>query len=313
LEDQYLKYLAPIGVSTYSRVNHLKRTIEALQKNTLAKESEIYIFSDAPQKGDEEMVAEVREYIHTIDGFTKVYIVERDTNSRIINNRSGIRKLVDKYGCMIFLEEDIVTAPGFLQFMNDALRYYENDQRILSISGYTPPINATEYCADDFFVLPRFNAWGFGIWKDRYETIISISKKEFSNFLRNRQDVIRFLAGGEDMLKLLLSDVEGRIDALDVKAMYRQYCNNQFTVYPRQSLVRNIGHDGTGVHCRKTTKFDVNLWDKTHFEFNRNIKLNATIMESNKQFRTLRFLGKMKKFIILFGLYPALKYAKDKE
>lgn len=308
-----MKDLAPIGVSTYSRVNHLKQTIEALQKNTLAKESEIYIFSDAPQKGDEEIVAKVREYIHTIDEFKKVYIIERDTNSRIINNRSGIRELLDKYGRMIYLEEDIVTAPGFLQFMNDALRYYENDQRILNISGYTPPINATKYCADDFFVLPRFNAWGFGIWKDRYETIIPISKKEFSNFLHNRQDVIRFLAGGEDMLKLLLSDVVGRIDALDVKAMYRQFCNNQFTVYPRQSLVRNIGHDGTGIHCRKTTKFDVILWNKTHFEFNKNIKLNTIIMKLHQRFRTLGFLSKMKKFIILFGLYPALKSAKDKE
>lgn len=305
-----MKDLAPIGVSTYSRLNHLKQTIEALQRNTLAKDSEIYFFSDAPKKGDEEIVAKVRQYIHTIDEFKKVYIFERNTNSRIINNRSGIRELLDKYGRMIYLEEDIVTAPGFLQFMNDALRYYENDQRILSISGYTPPINASKYCADDSFFLPRFNAWGFGIWKDRYETIIPISKKEFSIFLHNRKDVIRFMAAGEDMLNLLLSDVEGRINALDVKAMYRQFCNNQFTVYPRQSLVHNIGHDGTGVHCCKTAKYDVNLWDKTHFEFIKNIKLNTNIMKYHKRFRSLGFLGKIKIFIILFGLYPVLKYAK---
>ena len=128
--------LAPIGVITYSRINHLKQTIGALQKNTLSKESEIYIFSDAPKKGDEKLVAKVRKYLHTIDGFKKVYIYERDTNSRTINTSSGIRTLVEKYGRMIFLEEDIVTAPGFLQFMNDALRYYKNDQRIFSISGY---------------------------------------------------------------------------------------------------------------------------------------------------------------------------------
>ena len=305
--------LSPVGICTYTRINHLKMTIEALKENTLAKQTEVYIFSDAPSPGDEKKVTKVREYLFSIKGFKKTTIIERKTNCGVANCIGGVEQLLKSYGKLIFMEDDVVTAPGFLEFMNNALHYYENDQRILSISGYTPPINATKYCADDFFVLPRFNAWGFGIWKDRYETIIPISKKEFSNFLHNRKDVIRFLAGGEDMLNLLLSDVEGRINALDVKAMYRQFCNNQFTVYPRQSLVRNIGHDGTGVHCGKTTKFDVNLWDKTHFEFNRNIKLNETIMESNKQFRTLGFLGKMKKFIILFGLYPALKYEKDKE
>jgi hypothetical protein len=87
--------LAPVAVCTYSRINHLRQTIEALQNNILAKETELYIFSDAPQKGDEAMVATVREYIHTVDGFKKVHIVERKTNGMIANLFGAIQQLLD--------------------------------------------------------------------------------------------------------------------------------------------------------------------------------------------------------------------------
>ena len=132
--------LAPIGISTYCRLNHLKQTIIALQRNTLAKESELYIFSDAQKQGDEERVAKVREYIYTIDGFKKIHIVERKTNGRVANNRGGMKHLLEKYGKMIWLEEDIVTTSGFLQFVNEALEFYKDDERIISITGYSPPI-----------------------------------------------------------------------------------------------------------------------------------------------------------------------------
>ena len=156
--------LAPIGVSTYSRLYHLKKTIEALQNNTLAKQSELYIFSDAPKEGDEEIVSTVRKYIHTINGFRKVHIIERKTNGRVANNRGGIEELLDKYGKVIFLEEDIVTSAYFLQYMNDALHFYKNDNRISSIAGYCPPIKIPVEYKQDVFILHRFAPWGFAIW-----------------------------------------------------------------------------------------------------------------------------------------------------
>ena len=61
--------LAPVGIATYSRLSHIKKTVESLQQNTLATQSELYIFSDAPKKCDEEIVLKIRKYIHTIKGF----------------------------------------------------------------------------------------------------------------------------------------------------------------------------------------------------------------------------------------------------
>ena len=89
--------LAPIGLSAYIRLEHIKKTVEALKKNTLAESSELYIFSDAPRKSDEEKVKIVRDYLKTIDGFKNITVFERKNNSRVINNRSGIKYLLDNY------------------------------------------------------------------------------------------------------------------------------------------------------------------------------------------------------------------------
>ena len=69
--------LAPIVLFVYNRPDHTKQTIEALQKNELAKKSELFIYSDAAKNENaEKKVNEVREYIKSIDGFKKITIIE---------------------------------------------------------------------------------------------------------------------------------------------------------------------------------------------------------------------------------------------
>ena len=302
--------LAPIGISTYSRVNHLRKTIKALQKNNLAKDSEVYIFSDAPKVGDEKIVAKVRSYLHTIDGFKKVHIIERDTNNRVANNRGGLQQLLDQYGKIIFLEEDIVTAPGFLQFMNDALVKYEYDERVLSITGYGLPIKIPENYAYDCFSLQRFNSWGFGIWYEKYKHINYFSKSEFNNFIYSKEKIRKLVrSAGNDMVHLLEKEANNEIDALDIKAIYYQINSNMFTIYPVKSLVQNIGHDGTGVHCKESTKYSHDeLWSKrSNFKFIDTIEPDQRIIKSNYTFRDTGFKGKILAMTKKIGIYPVLK------
>src|SRR3989344_9298840 len=109
--------LAPIGIPTYTRITHLQKTISALRANPLSIESDLYIYSDGPKDGDEKKVADMRAYLRTIRGFRSINIVEQKENNFIENNYRCIRDLLDKYGKIIFMEDDIVTAPGFLKFM----------------------------------------------------------------------------------------------------------------------------------------------------------------------------------------------------
>lgn len=276
-------------MSTYTRLDHLKKTIASLQKNTIAQKSSLYVFSDAPRPGDENKVEKVREYLRTVNGFRSVTIVERKDNNRIKNNRGGIKQLLDDLGKIIFLEEDIVTAPGFLQFMNDALDFYENNDKVISICGYCPPIAIPDNYPHDTFILPRFSAWGFATWKNKFDPF-RFSTVGFEEKKKDEKFVKKLSAGGEDIYKMVEDDCCGKINALDVRVMYHQAINNLYTVYPRQSLVQNIGLDGSGVHCGNSNKFHINfLWSKEKdFTYQVDPKVNRKILIENKNFRGIR-------------------------
>lgn len=287
--------LAPIGVSTYTRIDHLKQTIEALARNTLAQESELYVFSDAARPGDEQKVREVRRYLKGVKGFRSVHIVERVENNRVKNNRGGMKQLLDRSGKLIWLEEDIVTAPGFLRFMNDAIDFYENDPRVLSICGYAPPLGVST--KKDFFALGRFCAWGFGITKDNFDRIKEIPENHLS-FI----DIRRLAMYGDDIYDMVSKEARGQLSALDVRAMYLQYLEEIVTIYPRHSLVQNIGHDGTGVHCGDTDRFNhEKLWRKrSDFKFERNPRIDRKIVKANAEFRSRKstFVSRLKHLMI---------------
>lgn len=300
--------LAPIGVVTYTRIEHLKKTINALKLNELANESNLYIFSDAPQVGDGLIVSQIREYCYTIDGFKTVNVIERKANGRVANSRGGLKWLLEKYESCIFLEDDIVTAPGFLTFMNQALETYKNDPKILSVSGYSP-IKAHGITSDSF-LLPRHCSWGSGYWLEKFNKMNHyIDKEEHSQFIRSNLFKQYILQAGEDIEHMLELEVSGQIDALDVKAMYLQAKQSMVSVYPKFSLVQNIGHDGSGVHCGVTNKFDHSeLWGKNqNFILSKKLELDFNLCKQNTLFRKVPLKTKIIRKLQIDKLRQKLK------
>ena len=154
---------APIALFVYNRPEHTRRTIEALKQNILAKESELIIFSDAPRSDVQvEKVREVRNYIRHIDGFNSIIIIERDINYGLARSiMEGVTEVVDKYGRIIVLEDDMVTSQYFLTYMNEALEKYADDERVVSIHGYVYPVKQS---LPDAFFLPGADCWGWATW-----------------------------------------------------------------------------------------------------------------------------------------------------
>jgi glycosyltransferase involved in cell wall biosynthesis/MoaA/NifB/PqqE/SkfB family radical SAM enzyme/GT2 family glycosyltransferase len=257
-------------------LHHLKQTLEALKRNTLAHKSDLYIFSDAPKQGDEEKVAKVRNYIHTIDGFKTVNIIERTTNSKINNVRGGIRELLDKYGRIIFMEDDIVTARGFLQFMNDALNFFENDKKIIAISGYNVPANFPTSYKYDYYLSHYFNGYGYATWDDR-GFMEALGYNGAYNEVMNDSSLLKKIYKVHPKLINGLKQIqEGKLDAGDYKIVFHSIKNSLYTIKPIHSFVNNIGHDGSGVHCGKSKKFTmpislnqkkVSFFKRVNYEF----------------------------------------------
>ena len=259
--------LAPVAVGTYSRLAHFKQTTEALKKNTLARDTELYVLSDAPQAGDEAIVQAVRDFADSITGFKKVHVLKRTTNGRVANNRGGMRQLLKEFGRVIFLEDDMVSAPGFLQYMNDALSKYEHHSKVLSVCGYMPRLKALEnntQTNSDSIALPRMLGWGMGIWKQKFEQINAISIEDYKSVSSSASDIEYVNSNfGKDLINRFKAEAHGHLDGLDTKGCFLQLKHNMFSVHPKRSLIKNVGNDGSGVHASVNNKYDVDLCPKT--------------------------------------------------
>lgn len=280
--------LAPVLIVTYDRLEHLRKTVVSLRGNAQAEKTDLFIASDFQRSESEaSKVTAVRDYLEQIDGFRSLTVFAREKNYGVVENCNlALQTILKKFDRFIVMNDDLVTAPGFLTFINDAFDRFGANERVFSITGYCPPIEIPSSYQHDGFFLPRMSAWGCGITKDRYESVREISRKDFDDFAANKRLSRAFIkGGGKDLMVMLKKVAYGSLDAWDLRCMYTQFMENQHTIYPTQSLVQNIGFDGTGMHCGITNKFDVNLSDKTVFQFPDEVFVDPRIVRANLIFR----------------------------
>ena len=260
--------LAPIVLFVYNRPWHTRQTVEALQKNELATESDLYIFADGPKETateeQKERIRQVREYIHQITGFKQMIIHESAQNTGCANSIiAGISSVLQERKKIIVVEDDIVTSRYFLKFINEALDFFEKDCRIFSVSGYTFPektMTIPKNYKHDIYLSYRHGAWGWGTWKDRWETV-DWEVADFANFLNSRNLQNAFNRGGADMSGMLKAQMERKIDAWDIRFDYSLFKQNKFNVRPLKSLVNNVGLDNSGTHTGADEKLVITLDD----------------------------------------------------
>lgn len=238
---------APIAIFAYSRPEHFRKTIEALKKNALAKESELFIFSDGPK--DEESakkVEEVRNLAKTISGFKNLHIIERPENFGLAKSIiAGVGEIVNKYGKVIVLEDDLVVSAHFLKYMNDALLAYENNDKIISIHGYVYPIK--EILPETFF-LKGADCWGWATWKRGWDLFEPDGKKLLKE-LERRGLVSEFDFGGVyNFSGMLKKQIAGENNSWAIRWYASAFLADKLTLYPGTTLVENIGRDGSGTH-----------------------------------------------------------------
>ena len=128
----------PICLFTYNRLHETKQTVKALKENFLAMESDLFVFSDGPKNDAGRLKVEaVRQFLTSVNGFKSVKVFESEQNKGLANSIiSGVSQIIQKYGKVIVLEDDLITSTNFLNFMNQALDYYASKEKIFSISGF---------------------------------------------------------------------------------------------------------------------------------------------------------------------------------
>lgn len=253
---------APIALFVYNRPGHTRQTVEALLVNAEASKTPLYIFSDAPKNAASKApVAEVRAYVRTITGFQSVALIERESNyglARSIIN--GVTKLCDEHGRVIVLEDDLVVSPYFLKYINDALDLYEYEERVVSVAGYRYPIDHESESST--FFLKGTNCWGWATWKRGWNLFEADGNCILAQ-LRKRGLTREFdMNGAYGYTRMLKGQVRGENESWAVRWHASAFLKDRLTLLPYKSLVKNIGFDGSGVHCAgmiTQNPFDVEL------------------------------------------------------
>ena len=238
---------APILLFTYNRLSHTRQCIEALQQNPLAKESEIFIYSDGAKEETRDAVNEVRQYIHSITGFKQITITERDCNWGLANNIiDGVTTQVNRYGKVIVLEDDLIVAPHFLQFMNDALEAYKDEPSV----GH---IQACDFTQDkslpDTFLIKWTGSWGWATW-DRAWKHFNPDGKALLRELVDRKLTYAFDFNGKyKFTRMLRRQIEGKNNSWAIRWNASLFLKDILSLNVGRSLVQNNGYDGSGTNC----------------------------------------------------------------
>lgn len=277
--------LAPIALFVYNRPVHTRKTVESLLDNTLSSQSILYIFSDAQKREeDKSKVEAVRKYIHSIKGFKEIHLIERKKNYGLAKSIIlGVTEVVDKYDTVIVLEDDLVSSPKFLTYMNYLLNEYEDQSNIFSVTGYNHPkslMKIPDNYPYDVYFNPRAASWSWGTWKDRWDKA-DWDVTDFEKFIQNKDLQKKFNYSGEDKSEMLMKQMRGEIDSWAIRWDYTHFKNDAFCVYPVKSYIDNIGNDSTGIHCGETTKFNqlyLNTLEK--LKMPRKIEINTEIMNN---------------------------------
>jgi hypothetical protein len=251
---------APILLFVYNRPDHTRKTVDALRANAGAIESDLYIYSDGPKRDrDGDAVRAVRAYLPSIAGFRSINITERANNMGLAASViAGVSEILERHERAIVVEDDLITAPDFLSFMNEALAVYENRADIFSVTGYNYPLSIPDTYPQDAYLSYRSSSWGWGTWLNRWKKI-DWEVSDFKTFLSKAGELEKFARGGDDLLAMLKLQMDGKLDSWSIRFDYAHYKHDATCVHPTRSRLTNIGFDGSGVHCAVSDEYDVAL------------------------------------------------------
>lgn len=269
---------APIAVFAYNRPQHLSRTLNALKNNKEAAKSVLYLFLDGAKENTVEQVAEVESVARSITGFAKINIVKREQNIGLAQNIiSGINQILSDYETVIILEDDLMPSAYFLQFMNDGLRMYADNEKVASVHGYVHPLKQK---LPQTFFLKYPNSWGWATWRRAWRIFESDGSKLMSQLFDGKLVKQFDFNGNYRFTRMLQRQIDKKNNSWAIRWYASVFLNDMLCLYPGDSFIKDFGNDGSGENCFNDSVFDVNLRQQP-------LELNIIDIEDNKEIRKM--------------------------
>lgn len=282
-----MQNLAPIALFVYNRPEHTRRTLSYLQKNLLADESRLFVFSDGPKsEADKIKVEQVRQLVKEASRFKSVKIEERKENLGLANSIiAGVTKLVNEYDKVIVFEDDLLSSPYALQYFNESLNRYANEEKVMHVGAYM--YNLPNKKLPQTFFYRAATSWGWATWARAWKDFEPDVDKLINQF--DKQKIHQFsIEGNMNFWKQIEQFKAGKNNSWAIRWYASIFLKNGLTLNPSHSLVHNIGHDGSGVHSNNEKTYQVQIARKPVTEFPSEIKENALAYSAIKQFLSKR-------------------------
>jgi hypothetical protein len=281
---------APIALFTFKRPEHTRRTLESLAQNAEFSESPLFIYCDGARNDAESaQVDETRKLVRDWPHPNKT-IVERDRNWGLANSViEGVTQLCERFGRVIVVEDDLVVSPVFLNYLNAALVCYADEPKVMQVSGYMFPIEVAG--SNEAQLLPITSTWGWATW-DRAWKHFGVAENEIAKLLADTNRRRAFdLDGTYPYTRRLKQQLNGKSDSWGILWYLSVFSADGLVVYPPETLVHNIGHDGTGTHCKvESTQEDAaSFSNEGQVTFPASISISSNSYDKVKQYLRSRY------------------------
>ncbi|WP_159632972.1 glycosyltransferase [Sphingobacterium composti Ten et al. 2007 non Yoo et al. 2007] len=298
-----MRNISPIALFTYNRPQHTRKTLQALEQADLAQESELFIFSDGAKNAQAvELVNKVRAIIAEPWNFKKITIIERERNIGLAQNIiAGVTDIVNRYGKIIVLEDDLEISKVGLKYFNDALDVYQDEDKVMEISGYMYPVKDADKLPETFFFRVA-NSWGWATWQRAWKLYNPNIDELIADF--DKDKIKRFsIDHSENFWKQVKELKAGKINSWAIRWYLTLFNNDGLALYPRQSMIQNVGTDGSGTHSDSDTVYHVELATQNISKFPKEI------MENKEAYDAIKYFYKHRKGSLLSR---AIRFAKKK-
>lgn len=252
---------SPVVLFTYNRPHHTKKVLDALSENPESQDTELFIYCDGPKPDASALDLEKIKKIHSIceseSRFKNVKVtIERQNKGLAKSIVDGVTEIVNRYGRVIVLEDDIITSKHFLKYMNEGLDIYMEDDEVMHISAYTPNIQAE---LPDTFFYNQTSCWGWATWKEAWSNFSSNSEQLLKEVLSSGRVSELDIDGSYPFSSHLKMNITGELSTWAVKWHASVILNRGLCLHPNKSLVKNVGHDGSGENSTDSNFYDTDL------------------------------------------------------
>jgi hypothetical protein len=235
----------------YNRPEHSLAVVDSLIQNGVQRVRAFLDHSDDPA-----VVARQEQMLAAIGERRELQVDLHRHEQRMGLARSvrfALHTTLEEADAAILLEDDCVVRPGGMAFFQEGLEALRYNRRIRSLCGYLYPCPFFRGDTSPL-LLRRFCPWGWATWRDRwrdYDPDIASAVQQLA--VRNVN--LAELAG--DLAELCRSEayLQNRVDIWSVPWVLAHYATGTFCVYPCDSMIENIGFDGSGQNCRPVNAF----------------------------------------------------------